>query len=215
MRLSRLIRLVNIQISCGHAYSRCIIIAWLDTYEVLAPSADSRRHRSRAVASQEELRQRLDAAGIDATQATISRDLKELGLVKRAGDGAYVRPGAERGGPAVSEQLRRAVASLMRGLERVDALLVVRTDRGQAQGLAEWIDRAQLPEVAGTIGGDDTILLDLPWRRGGRDGGTQVGRDGAGLDEGVVMERIVLAYSGGLDTSVAIPWLAENMAPRS
>jgi transcriptional regulator of arginine metabolism len=59
----------------------------------------------------------------------------------------------------VSEQLRRAVASLLRGLERVDALLVVRTDRGQAQGLAEWIDRAHLPEVAGTIGGDDTILL--------------------------------------------------------
>ena len=49
-----------------------------------------------AVASQEELRQRLRSRGIDATQATISRDLKQLGLVKRAGDGAYVRPGAER-----------------------------------------------------------------------------------------------------------------------
>ena len=112
-----------------------------------------------AVASQEVLRQKLQSRGIDATQATISRDLKELGLVKRAGDGAYVRPGTERGSPAVSEQLRRAVGTLMRGLERVDQLLVVRTDRGQAQGLAEWIDRAQLPEVAGTIGGDDTILL--------------------------------------------------------
>ena len=112
-----------------------------------------------AVASQEVLRQKLQSRGIDATQATISRDLKELGLVKRAGDGAYVRPGSERGSPAVSEQLRRAVGTLMRGLERVDQLLVVRTDRGQAQGLAEWIDRAQLPEVAGTIGGDDTILL--------------------------------------------------------
>jgi len=99
------------------------------------------------VASQEALRQELRGRGIDATQATISRDLKELGLVKRAGDGAYVRPGAER------------VASLLRGMERVDALLVVRTDRGQAQGLAEWIDRAHLDEVAGTIGGDDTILL--------------------------------------------------------
>jgi len=112
-----------------------------------------------AIASQEMLRQRLQERGIQATQATISRDLKELGLVKRAGDGAYVRPGAERGSPAIGEHLRRAVASLLRGLERVDALLVVRTDRGQAQGLAEWIDRAQLPEVAGTIGGDDTILL--------------------------------------------------------
>jgi transcriptional regulator of arginine metabolism len=110
------------------------------------------------VASQEELRRRLQERGIAATQATISRDLKELGLVKRAGDGAYVRPGADRA-PAVDEQLRRAVGTLMRGLERVDAMLVIRTDRGQAQGLAEWIDRAQLAEVAGTIGGDDTILL--------------------------------------------------------
>ena len=112
------------------------------------------------VASQETLRQRLRSRGIDATQATISRDLKQLGLVKRAGDGAYVRPGADRqSGPAVGEQLQRAVSSLVRGLERIDPLIVVRTDRGQAQGLAEWIDRAQLTEVAGTIAGDDTILL--------------------------------------------------------
>jgi transcriptional regulator of arginine metabolism len=111
-----------------------------------------------AVASQEELRQRLQSRGIDATQATISRDLKELGLVKRAGDGAYVRPGAARS-QAGGEQLRRSVATLMRGLERVDSMLVIRTDPGQAQGLAERIDSAQLSEVAGTIGGDDTILL--------------------------------------------------------
>ena len=110
------------------------------------------------VASQEVLRQKLQQRGIDATQATISRDLKELGLVKRAGDGAYVRPGVERS-PVVTEQFRRAVISLVRGFERVDPLMVVRTDRGQAQGLAEWIDRAQLAEVAGTIAGDDTILL--------------------------------------------------------
>src|SRR5579871_3745373 len=113
-----------------------------------------------AVSSQEELKQKLQERGISATQATVSRDLKELGLVKRAGDGAYVRPGAERGTTAqLDEQLRRAVQTLVRALERVDALLVVRTDRGQAQGLAEWIDRARLAEVAGTIGGDDTILL--------------------------------------------------------
>ena len=112
-----------------------------------------------AVASQEDLRRRLLERGINATQATISRDLKELGLVKRAGDGAYVRLGSDRGGPATGEHLRRAVATLLRSMERVDPLLVVRTDRGQAQGLAEWIDRAQLPEVAGSIAGDDTILL--------------------------------------------------------
>jgi transcriptional regulator of arginine metabolism len=111
------------------------------------------------IASQEGLRQKLLTRGIEATQATISRDLKELGLVKRAGDGAYERAGGGRAGVVVSEQLRRAVAALVRGLERVDPLLVVRTDRGQAQGLAEWIDRAQLAEVAGTVAGDDTILL--------------------------------------------------------
>ena len=110
-----------------------------------------------AVASQEALRARLKERGIEATQATISRDLKDLGLVKRAGDGAYVRPGTERTG--ANERLERAVKTLMRGLERVDTMLVVRTDRGQAQGLAEWIDRAQFKEVAGTLGGDDTILL--------------------------------------------------------
>ena len=121
------------------------------------------------IASQETLRQKLQTRGIDATQATISRDLKDLGLVKRAGDGAYVRPGAERGAsPAVSEQLRRAVASLVRGIERVDPLVVVRTDRGQAQGLAEWIDRAQLVEVAGTVAGDDTIIAVLREKRAGR-----------------------------------------------
>ena len=112
-----------------------------------------------AVVSQEGLRQKLQARGLDATQATISRDLKDLGLVKRAGDGAYVRPGAERGQAGAGDHLRRAVTSLLRGYERVDPLLVLRTDRGQAQGLAEWIDRAQLVEVAGTIAGDDTILL--------------------------------------------------------
>jgi transcriptional regulator of arginine metabolism len=110
------------------------------------------------VASQESLRAVLKQRGIDATQATISRDLKELGLVKRAGDGAYVRPGTEPSA-AVNEHLTRSLRSLMRSLERVDAMLVVKTDRGQAQGLAEWIDRAQFKEVAGTLGGDDTILL--------------------------------------------------------
>lgn len=112
-----------------------------------------------AVTSQGGLREQLVARGISATQATISRDLKELGLVKRAGDGAYVRPGATQTSPAILEHLRRAVASLARAFERVDPLIVVRTDRGQAQGLAEWIDRAQLSEVAGTVAGDDTILL--------------------------------------------------------
>jgi transcriptional regulator of arginine metabolism len=112
-----------------------------------------------AVASQEELRQKLAVRGIEATQATISRDLKNLGLVKRAGDGAYVRPGVERSSPVTEEQLRRAVAAQVRHIERVGNLVVVRTDPGQAQGVAVLLDRAQVAEVAGTIAGDDTILI--------------------------------------------------------
>jgi transcriptional regulator of arginine metabolism len=112
-----------------------------------------------AVSSQEGLRQKLQERGITATQATVSRDLKELGLVKRARDGAYVRPGNEEGSAVLDDRVRRAVASLVRSIERVDPMVLVRTDRGQAQGLAEWIDRAHLTEVAGSVAGDDTILL--------------------------------------------------------
>jgi transcriptional regulator of arginine metabolism len=112
-----------------------------------------------AISSQEALRQKLNERGIDATQATLSRDLKELGLVKRAGDGAYTRPGTNGGGPGAGEQLRKAVPALVRGFERVDSLMVLRTDPGQAQALAVMIDRSRLSEVAGTVAGDDTVLL--------------------------------------------------------
>jgi transcriptional regulator of arginine metabolism len=112
-----------------------------------------------AISSQDLLRQKLQARGIEATQATLSRDLKELGLVKRAGDGAYTRPGNERGSEAVREQLRRAMATLVRGLQRVEFLIVIHTDPGQAQALGSPLDRSQLAELAGTVAGDDTILL--------------------------------------------------------
>ena len=112
-----------------------------------------------AISSQEALRQKLKDRGIDATQATLSRDLKELGLVN-APAMAPTR-GRARSAPVrrSANSLRKAVSSLVRTLERVESLIVVRTDRGQAQGLAEWIDRAQLTEIAGTVAGDDTILL--------------------------------------------------------
>jgi transcriptional regulator of arginine metabolism len=110
--------------------------------------------------SQEQLRRRLRRQGFDATQATISRDIAELGLVKRAGDGAYQRPGAETTSPETARSaLERAVGEYLRRIERVQQLVVLKTGRGQAQALAESIDRAQLPEVVGTLAGDDTILV--------------------------------------------------------
>jgi transcriptional regulator of arginine metabolism len=110
--------------------------------------------------SQEELRRRLLREGFDTTQATISRDIKELGLLKRAGDGAYQRPGAETENPeAVQNALERLAAEFLRRVDRVQQLVVIRTGAGQAQALAQAIDRARLPETVGTIAGDDTILI--------------------------------------------------------
>ena len=117
--------------------------------------------------SQELLARRLHQRGFEATQATISRDIKELGLVKRAGDGAYQRPGAETPNPETAlTLLERAASEFVRNVERVQQLVVVRTGRAQAQPLAEALDRARLPEVVGTIAGDDTILVVARGARG-------------------------------------------------
>jgi len=113
------------------------------------------------VRSQEHLRARLRTRGLDATQATLSRDIKELGLVKRARDGAYQRPAVEAsaGSSDGAASLKRAVSEYLRGIDRVAQLVVLRTDPGQAQPLAVAIDRAGDAAVVGTIAGDDTILV--------------------------------------------------------
>jgi transcriptional regulator of arginine metabolism len=111
--------------------------------------------------SQEQLRERLKGRGIDVTQATLSRDIRDLGLVKAAADGAYKRPGTgEAGVPAdAGAVLKRVVASSLRKFDVVQQLVVLRTESAQAQPLAEAIDRARLTEVVGTISGDNTILV--------------------------------------------------------
>lgn len=114
-----------------------------------------------ALKSQDALRRRLKAHGFEATQATISRDIKDLGLVKRAVDGAYQRPGVNGGvSPrAPMHALEHTAAEFLRTVERVKQLVVIRTGAGQAQPLAVAMDHAQLPEAVGTIAGDDTILV--------------------------------------------------------
>ena len=122
------------------------------------------------VSSQEELCRQLRDRGFHATQATVSRDIKELQLVKRATDGAYQRPGMPPGGAgAAGNGVRKAVADYLRRLDQVQQLLVLRTDPGQAPPLAVAIDRAALPEVVGTIAGDDTILMITRHARAGRE----------------------------------------------
>jgi transcriptional regulator of arginine metabolism len=113
-----------------------------------------------SVHSQEELRQRLAAMGFVVTQATLSRDIKELGLVKRAADGAYQGTGGESGSTATAVMaLSRALGEFLLGVDSAQQLVVVKSGPGQAQLLALAIDRARLTDVVGTIAGDDTILV--------------------------------------------------------
>jgi len=113
-----------------------------------------------AITSQEQLRERLKLRGIEATQATLSRDIRDLGLIKRAADGAYRRASGEpRLGGDPEAECRTAVDDYLRRYDVVEQLIVLKTDTGQAQPLAVAIDRARLSEIVGTIAGDDTILV--------------------------------------------------------
>src|SRR4029450_11451405 len=115
------------------------------------------------VRSQEQLRHRVRAAGFDVTQATLSRDIRELGLVKGGADGAYQAPGqVAPNGHAARTVLQRALGEYLTRVDRVQQMVVLRTGPGQAQLLGVALDRARLPEVVGTIAGDDTILVIAP-----------------------------------------------------
>ncbi|MDH4064606.1 MAG: arginine repressor [Acidobacteriota bacterium] len=113
-----------------------------------------------AIRSQDQLRRRLAARGFDVTQATLSRDIKEIGLVKRSSDGAY-KPAAADGPPPPTalSALARALSEYLEGAQPVQQLVVLRTGPGQAQLLGLALDRARLAGVVGTIAGDDTILV--------------------------------------------------------
>ena len=107
-----------------------------------------------AVGRQADLVRLLTSAGHPATQSSVSRDLRELGVAKQ-GD-RYVLPAGAR---AVPEGFA-AVATFVRAVRRAGtSLTVVRTATGAAQSVAIAIDRAQWPEVVGTISGDDTIFI--------------------------------------------------------
>jgi transcriptional regulator of arginine metabolism len=119
-----------------------------------------------AIRSQTELAKLLAAEGIGTTQATLSRDLDELGAVKlRGADGGapvYVIPedgSPVRGVQGGTSRLTRLLAELLVSADGSANLTVLRTPPGAAQFLASAIDRAALHEVVGTIAGDDTVLV--------------------------------------------------------
>jgi transcriptional regulator of arginine metabolism len=118
---------------------------------------------TRPIHSQEELAHLLEQQGHDATQATVSRDIKDLGLVKvplkgGAGEGQfkYVEPGLGKG---YASRLHRVIAELVRDCRGSLNQIVLRTPPGSAMLVASAIDEAEWPEVMGTLGGDDTVLV--------------------------------------------------------
>jgi transcriptional regulator of arginine metabolism len=130
-----------------------------------------------AVHSQPELAQLLARDGVEVTQATLSRDLDELGAVKvRSGSGlVYALPaeGGDRTPRAAVRQevldarLARLTGELLVTAEASANLVVLRTPPGAAQFLASALDHAALPEVLGTIAGDDTVLVITRAPKGG------------------------------------------------
>jgi transcriptional regulator of arginine metabolism len=154
-------------------------------HELSGPVTKTARHASivavlaeHPVRSQAELATALVAAGFHVTQATLSRDLDELGAVKlRTADGglpAYVVP--EDGSPLTARsldddpplRLARLLAELLISADASANIVVLRTPPGAANFLASALDRARLPQVLGTVAGDDTILVVARNADGGR-----------------------------------------------
>ena len=123
--------------------------------------------RQRPISSQAELVRALRENGVQATQATVSRDLRQLGLVKVAGGAGarYVAPNEIGGDRALSvngdddQRLRRSCREFVTSVQLAEAMLVLTTPSGHANAAAWTIDHSELPEVVGTIAGDDTVLI--------------------------------------------------------
>ena len=155
----------------------------------------------------------------------MSRDLEDLGAIKvRAGGGETVyaipelpeRPAGARGPPAPGA----SATGWSRSAHSAN-LVVLRTPPGSAHVVGSALDRAGLPDVLGTVAGDDTLIVVVAEGVGGATVAARARRAGRPLsrtdtrrrDEGSrpMAKRVVLAYSGGLDTSVAVRWMIEEL----
>ena len=122
----------------------------------------------RPIRTQQELASALRDRGFRTTQATISRDVAELGLIKRGREGiqAYALPPrlveAETSG---EDRLRKLVSDLPVEVREAGLLVILRTLPGSAHAIAAALDRARWPEVAGSIAGDDTVFVACPDRQ--------------------------------------------------
>jgi transcriptional regulator of arginine metabolism len=121
----------------------------------------------RPIRTQQELAAALRERGFRATQATISRDVAELGLGKGSRDGrpAYMLPPRLRDADVSGEdRLRRLLSDVPVEFRVADRLLVIRTLPGSAHAVAAALDRTRWPEIVGSIAGDDTVFVATPDR---------------------------------------------------
>jgi transcriptional regulator of arginine metabolism len=116
--------------------------------------------RQQPITSQQQLVKLLRAAGHGSTQATVSRDLDELGAVKvrRNGKVAYAMPSDDSQAP-VGDALRRILTEFVLEMESTGSLVVIKTPPGHAGMVASAIDRSSIEGIAGTVAGDDTIFV--------------------------------------------------------
>jgi transcriptional regulator of arginine metabolism len=124
-----------------------------------------------AVVSQQQLVELLAAEGVIATQATVSRDLEELGAIKvraAGGDSVYAIPALPKEQRAPEEHLRRVFGEWVVEVAHSANLVVLRTPPGSAHVVGSALDRAALPDILGTVAGDDTLLVVAAERVGGR-----------------------------------------------
>jgi transcriptional regulator of arginine metabolism len=151
--------------------------------------------RQREVGSQALVLEHLRNQGFDATQATISRDLDDLGAVKvRGSDGrlVYALPEAENGHEDERDEVRRMLSASLLAIVPSGNLVVLRTPPGHAAALASTLDRAGIAGVAGTVAGDDTILVVCTERTPGR----VMARQLAGLAVGAPTHALPEPYRG-------------------
>jgi transcriptional regulator of arginine metabolism len=114
------------------------------------------------IGTQQELARALARRGVAVTQATVSRDAKRLGLVKTSNPQGSYRYAVANGAPAnpsTEENLRNAFREFVTAVENGEAFFLVKTLPGRANAVGIAIDEACRPELAGTIAGDDTILV--------------------------------------------------------
>jgi transcriptional regulator of arginine metabolism len=113
--------------------------------------------RSGPVATQEELAESLKKVGIQTTQTTLSRDIRELRLVKTAA--GYRENSTDEGGP---QQFAALASEFLMDVRSAQNLVVLKTAPGDANSVAVALDNEEWPEIIGTIAGDDTILVIAP-----------------------------------------------------